>query len=316
MRKATKVGLIVTVSLASVGVIVTIAGLVLGGVNNRLEDFLGVNHYISNEVEYTPEYDEEFDDWQYDEYENSSYTGGDPYQAVKGYKKSSEFQNVDTVQIEVGSTQLEVYRYEGNKILFGSNLEGKDELNVEQEGSNLKIKSKNKELIKNRNERKIKTILFLPNQTQLKKLDIELGAGTLFLGEGEVEELSIELGAGSVSNTGIFKAKEIKLQTGTGEIELYEMISDSLSLSCGVGDVVFSGDVLKKGVIDCGTGSVELYLDRAEKDYNYSADAGMGDISLNDDSISTFDTKKIDNGGTTDLDLSVGIGDIEIHSVN
>ena len=81
----------------------------------------------------------------------------------------------------------------------------------------------------------------------------------------------------------------------------------------GVGEFDFSGEIKKFGNLKCGIGSMYLNLVGSEKDYDYSLECGMGNISLGDRDFSGLGSgQEISNGSDKKFTLECGMGEIEV----
>ena len=88
---------------------------------------------------------------------------------------------------------------------------------------------------------------------------------------------------------------------------------EELDGECGVGEFDFSGEIKKFGNLKCGIGSIYLNLVGSEKDYDYSLECGMGNISLGDRDFSGLGSgQEISNGSDKKFTLECGMGEIEV----
>ena len=107
--------------------------------------------------------------------------------------------------------------------------------------------------------------------------------------------------------------RKLKAQVGVGTLTVNDLQVEELDGECGVGEFDFSGEIKKFGNLKCGIGSMYLNLVGSEKDYDYSLECGMGNISLGDRDFSGLGSgQEISNGSDKKFTLECGMGEIEV----
>ena len=107
--------------------------------------------------------------------------------------------------------------------------------------------------------------------------------------------------------------RKLKAQVGVGTLTVNDLQVEELDGECGVGEFDFSGEIKKFGNLKCGIGSMYLNLVGSEKDYDYSLECGMGNISLGDRDFSGLGSgQEISNGSDKKFTLKCGMGEIEV----
>ena len=161
---------------------------------------------------------------------------------------------------------------------------------VKESSDTLKVKS-TKKLSKNR-----KVCISYPEDVKLQELEIEMGAGTVYLNRDiETEKLSVEMGAGEFESKNPVTAREADLEIGTGSMTFAD-------LSAGKTDG------------ECGLGELDLTLTGTQEDYNYDLECGVGNLDVGSDSYSGLGREKsISNkGADRKLNLECGMGNISV----
>lgn len=96
---------------------------------------------------------------------------------------------------------------------------------------------------------------------------------------------------------------------GAGEVDIEELIADSLKIELGAGELNYSGTLTGFSRIDYGIGEAQLSLTGSEKDYQISLDKGVGEATING-------MKMGDNSlygtGTNQIEIDGGVGEIDI----
>ena len=161
---------------------------------------------------------------------------------------------------------------------------------VKESSDTLKVKS-TKKLSKNR-----KVCISYPEDVKLQELEIEMGAGTVYLNRDiETEKLSVEMGAGEFESKNPVTAREADLEIGTGSMTFADLSA-------------------RKTDGECGLGELDLTLTGTQEDYNYDLECGVGNLDVGSDSYSGLGREKsISNkGADRKLNLECGMGNISV----
>ena len=176
-----------------------------------------------------------------------------------------------------------------------------------------------------------------------KNLDIEFSAGTLNIYYDEVEEIQVEQEGikdfsskvdghtleirGSKNNflkgskgyvTIIIPEgcifEEVDMEIGAGQAEISDLCAEALDIEVGAGQAELVNLDVKYLNATAGAGQITAELVGSEKDYNYDAECGIGEIVIGDNSYGGFgrDTHVENPGADRVLDIECGVGQIEI----
>lgn len=184
----------------------------------------------------------------------------------------------DELELKEGdSFSVKVYNDKGNNVT------------IKESADTLKIRS-----TKRAQSRKV--CVFYPKDVKLDELDIEMGAGSVYLNrEIQTGKLSVEVGAGEFEGNASVTAKEADLQIGTGSMTFTDLSAEKTSGECGLGelDLTMTGD---------------------QEDYNYDLQCGIGNMDVGSDSYSGFGKEDhISNtGADRKMDLECGMGDVSV----
>lgn len=109
------------------------------------------------------------------------------------------------------------------------------------------------------------------------------------------------------------KFDQVDLSVGVGELEFLDASAEKLSIDCGIGSVVYDGRVNGNVEITCGIGKVSLELAGNEKDFNYSLNCGIGEVTIGKISVGGIVSERtIRNSAAKDMELDCGIGSISV----
>lgn len=199
-------------------------------------------------------------------------------------KEVIAFENIREIDIEAGAAQLEVRRDNVDDIIIEYN---KDDIKIKEKGNKLEIDDKEGWVgFLNKNTHIVITI---PNDMELAKLEISVGAG-----EASVKGIS---------------AEEIQLEVGAGRVTVTDSKFEQAELEVGAGELQFSG-ILKNAKIENGVGKTVLNIEANRSDYYVKVDNGIGKVSIDGESYDSDDWSK---GAENNIKADNGIGKIEIN---
>ena len=289
MKKFTKGMLIAAGIFAAAGIGLTAAGGVMGA---SMSELTGVNSL--KRILWMTEWDDDHDD--YDDIDDDDYVDHDgmEYSAEVGNESSTD----GTVyQLKYQPTKLDIeLKYdelileEGDSFCVRVYDDSGKNVTVKESSDTLKVRS-TKKLSKTR-----KVCISYPEDVKLQELEIEMGAGTVYLNRDiETEKLSVEMGAGEFDSKNPVTAKEADLEIGTGSITFADLSAKKISGECGLGEL-------------------DLTMTGTQEDYNYDLECGVGNLDVGSDSYSGLGREKsISNtGADRKLDLECGMGNVSV----
>ncbi len=157
--------------------------------------------------------------------------------------------------------------------------------------------------------------LYVPEGYRFDKVDMELGAGQMVLGDLSVGEAHLEVGAGQITTSSI-QADDLEITVGMGELLAKDMQVKNLEAEVDMGHLYAEGDITQSAKLECAMGSIEMELTGAWEDFNYNLECGMGNLEVGDDTYSGLATEKqISNVASKQMDVECAMGNIEIDFV-
>ena len=290
MKKFTKGMLIAAGIFAAAGIGLTAAGGVMGA---SMSELTGVNSL--KRILWMTEWDDDHDD--YDDIDDDDYVDHDgmEYSAEVGNESSTD----GTVyQLKYQPTKLDIeLKYdelileEGDSFCVRVYDDNGKNVTVKESSDTLKVRS-TKKLSKTR-----KVCISYPEDVKLQELEIEMGAGTVYLNRDiETEKLSVEMGAGEFDSKNPVTAEEADLEIGTGSMTFADLSAKKISGECGLGEL-------------------DLTMTGTQEDYNYDLECGVGNLDVGSDSYSGLGREKsISNtGADRKLDLECGMGNVSVN---
>ena len=156
-----------------------------------------------------------------------------------------------------------------------------------------------------------------PKGMNYDTIEIDVNAGVLRADSLCADEIDLSVDAGSIKVLSLTALKELNLNNGVGEMNIYDMHACNLTADNGVGAMNLSGSITGDNYITCGIGEVVVKLtDRSELDFDYSVDCGIGEVEV--DGVCHTGTAEHSHHGrghhdnTDYFKLDCGIGRIEL----
>lgn len=198
--------------------------------------------------------------------------------------------SVEDWSLELGGCEFVVERSEDES--YYVEYHGKGKSQVYTKGDELFVKVLNSSSIDFEKEENCFT-LYVPTKAELKKVEIELGAGKASMND--------------------ICAKEVKIQVGAGELVLEDAEFEKVKVEVGAGRCAIQGEVNDDIKAECAMGSLELKLKGEEEDFDYDIEAVSGSISVDNKEYSGLaKEKEIDNDADKKMELECAMGSIEV----
>lgn len=304
MKKFTKGMLIAAGIFAAAGIGLTAAGGVMGA---SMSELTGVNSL--KRILWMTEWDDDHDDYDDidddDDYEDRVEHDGMEHSAEMGQKNmepaavgNESATDGIVYQLKYQPTKLDIeLKYdelileEGDSFCVRVYDDNGKNVTVKESSDTLKVRS-TKKLSKTR-----KVCISYPEDVKLQELEIEMGAGTVYLNRDiETEKLSVEMGAGEFDSKNPVTAEEADLEIGTGNMTFADLSAKKISGECGLGEL-------------------DLTMTGTQEDYNYDLECGVGNLDVGSDSYSGLGREKsISNtGADRKLDLECGMGNVSVN---
>ncbi len=223
-----------------------------------------------------------------------------------GDMESRDIEGVFTaLDIEIDGASLQIVK--GDSFKVESNYE---RLKIYEGDTRLSLKSDDGFF--DFKQRDARVVLTVPVGTVFDKVEIETGAGKLYIEELKAKKLSLELGAGSVDIKELYAYDSAEINGGAGELTVSGGELNDLSLDMGVGRTHITSKLTGESEIDHGVGEAMISLVGAKEDYKITVDKGLGNASV--DGVAVGDGTVYGNGSAV-LDINGGVGSLKVEFV-
>ena len=307
MKKGWKIFWIVCASVAGLGLVLAIAGAVMGATFGSVQAALWdsghrVEQTVEQSVERIDPIDDEFDE---DDYVDDDFT--DDVDLEERFANASVITNGSTCslegiqQLDVDLSHLKVVLQEstGTELEFEtSNIPSRaaGELVMLKEGNELEIQI--------RDENNWKPIMRGLGNTPAPTL-------TMKIPKGKLTQMSFSIGGG-VLEAEQLHVGELEVEVGAGVVDLQNLQANTAELKVGAGEVNLAGTISGEASIDCGIGKVDMQLSGTQQDYSYSMECGAGVIRIGNEEYSGIIKERTIMGGNVMIEVECGAGEVTI----
>ena len=193
-------------------------------------------------------------------------------------------------------------------------LRSSDAFALESNVPNLTVQEKNGVLILQDRQKWGKAhtgrtlILSIPSDTELERMELELGAGRLTADCLCAETVKLELGAGEVNVDRLVAGRALTLEGGAGKITVSGGELHNPELEMGVGQLNLTAKLSGECTFDLGVGESNFTVLGKREAFALDIEKGIGEVRLDGKSISNFKEK----GGKDSIEINGGIGAIRL----
>ena len=219
---------------------------------------------------------------------------------------SNNVNNIESFKIDISNDNIEIK--EGEKFEVKTN---DPDVKFYHENSKVKIKTDKTFSWHLSNSSRGTIIIYLPNESNISELDLNLGAGKIDIDKIFVETLLMDLGAGTMTAKEINVYEKATINGGAGNINIYSGTINNLNLKLGAGNASIESDLTGSNTLTTGVGKLNLGLSRSKDNYKFDINKGLGNIILND-----FDVSEdiLIGDGETKIKISGAVGNIIINT--
>lgn len=219
---------------------------------------------------------------------------------------SNNVNNIESFKIDISNDNIEIK--EGEKFEVKTN---DPDVKFYHENSKVKIKTDKTFSWHLSNSSRGTIIIYLPNESNISELDLNLGAGKIDIDKIFVETLLMDLGAGTMTAKEINVYEKATINGGAGNINIYSGTINNLNLKLGAGNASIQSDLTGSNTLTTGVGKLNLGLSQSKDNYKFDISKGLGNIILND-----FDVSEdiLIGDGETKIKISGAVGNIIINT--
>lgn len=156
-------------------------------------------------------------------------------------------------------------------------------------------------------------VVYLP-QKEYDRIDLDLGAGVLEVEETlNAQTLCISIGAGEME-CDILEAQKMELTVAAGEAQVEKIEAGHADMSVDMGELEIDLARFEELSLVVGMGQAEIHVDGSEKETNYQAECGMGEITIGSFSAAGLASEKEKKNDHCKrfIQAECGMGQIEI----
>lgn len=218
---------------------------------------------------------------------------------------SSDFENenVAFLDIDIAYSNLTIRKGESLKVESSNN-------NIQCKQDKQKIEIKERESNWFNNTKKEELIVYVPENIQFDKVNINTGVGKVNIEILNTKVLKMDLGAGETSIQNINITESAKIDTGAGKVNIKEAKINDLRCDLGIGATEISAKLLGNTRIGTGVGSLKLDVLGKKEEYETKVNKGLGNVTIDEEKIS--DNEVVGNGENK-IDIDGGVGEIKIN---
>lgn len=154
-------------------------------------------------------------------------------------------------------------------------------------------------------------IITVPQNYYFEEVKIEAGSGELNLSDIQTKEFKLEVGAGNVIISNMLVKKKADIDGGAGKVVIKDSNLSNLDLDVGVGKFqILNTQLLDNSDIDAGIGKLEINLKGTLEDYKIIPERGLGSFTIEDNEI---EDNKTYGEGNNKIKIDAGVGKVGIN---
>lgn len=300
MKKGWKIFWIVCASVAGIGVVLAVVGVIMGATFGSIQAaFWNYGHRAEQRFEAIEETVEVEDDFDEDEFlDGADWDDRASNAEVISNGSTVHLDGIRQLDVELSHLRIVLEESTGTELEFQTSNIPEDaagELVLKQEGEELDVFIRNEQ-----------------NWKAIMKNRGEVGTLTMQIPKNQLTQMSFSIAGGGVLEATQVQTGELDIEVGAGLIQLQNVQVDALDLEVGAGDASVTGTINREASIDCGIGTVDLQLTGTQQDYSYSMECGAGVIQIGNDVYSGISNgKTIMNGGAM-IEMECGAGEVTV----
>ena len=303
MKSGWKVFWIVCAVMAAVGIVMTVAGVALGGLRmlSNTDESGPVHEWLQRfgRIVETEESAQNVRDGL-EEIPDIIADSGDPDDGyVPGEPDGNmitAYDGITEISLDLSYLSVIVSPSDSDAVIVDTSQlspEIRGDIAVSQDGGELELETDGHRGLKWNTAAAEMLYISIPRGTHYKCFSADVGAGMLEMEGISAEEISLDVGAGQIIAEGFY--------------------ADVLEADCGAGQVTLQGEVVQNADLNCDVGEVLFTLPGEMETYNYELSCSAGELIVGDEAYSGLRNQmKIDNSSSCMIDAECRIGRMEI----
>lgn len=152
-------------------------------------------------------------------------------------------------------------------------------------------------------------VIIIPEDTILKDVEIDAGAGKVEMSDLTTQNLDLTLGAGKVEITGLTVTQTTEIDGGAGNLTIADSSMHNLDLDMGIGELELVAKITGSSDVDFGIGEANITLIGNLADYRLCMSAGIGKATIDGKSMKN---ETYYGEGASLINMEGGIGAVKI----
>lgn len=199
---------------------------------------------------------------------------------AKTYDIASEIKSLD-IRINAADLKIEY----GDKFSVLSNLKN---LEVEETNGTLSIKDLTKvKSGKNYYENAMLTV-YVPAESLFETINVDNGVGEFKADALTAEKIVVKLGAGDATIGSLMASNYADIECGAGSMTIYDGEINNCDMEVGVGDLNLTTKLTGDCEFEFGVGEYNITLKGNKSDYKLDIEKGIGSITVDGKDVSDF----------------------------
>lgn len=151
-------------------------------------------------------------------------------------------------------------------------------------------------------------IVYIPENQELKDIEIRAGVNETCIEQLVADEIDIESGVGKFT-IGNLKADVVNINGGAGETNIEASTINKLKLEAGVGKFVINSEIVEEAKVEAGVGQLIVNLKGKKQNYKVKTSTGLGSLLVDGEKA---EDNQIIGDGNSYIEIQAGVGEVKV----
>lgn len=156
---------------------------------------------------------------------------------------------------------------------------------------------------------KTKITIKIPDTKVYDSFSFKLGVGESTVSGVHAKNIKLDTGAGEIKAADLTADGTLDVELGAGESSFSRCSAANVDFDCGAGETTYSGTITGKGKFDGGVGELDISVIGNYNDYDIDIDKGLGEVNVEKGDTSVAGDKKIP------LKVDCGVGEVNVRFI-
>lgn len=185
--------------------------------------------------------------------------------------------NIKKLDIDIDSSNIIIKNGLGLQVETNN-----DYIKIKENDDKLFITEERYNIINNTDN---KLIIYIPNDYLFDEVFVRSGAGMIEADMINAKVVDFEFGAGKVEIENLYVSNKIEIEGGAGEIFIKNSSISNLDLDMGLGNLMLNSSLYGENDIDAGVGKIQINLKDDLDNYKINVNKGLGNATLNGENL-------------------------------